>query len=298
MNLPRVFLLPLCALVFGCSTRAPMPVPPSAPAGAPSGRYYADDGPPTVAPEQLENTPDAVPRAEALHRFANRAYVVFGTSYQPRTTLAPFKETGVGSWYGRKFHGQKTAIGEVYDMFAMTAAHPTAPLPSYMRVRNLENGRAAIVRVNDRGPFLHGRVIDLSYAAAAKLGYVRQGSARVEVELIDTAGISPLAPTQVAEPLRIEAMPQELQSQQLQQQSTTGVYLQLAAFSHEPNAQSFLNQLGPRVSDVVGMAPHTLTRDGLLRVRVGPFPSRDAALVVSQRLKQQLGIHGVLSIQP
>jgi rare lipoprotein A len=144
-----------------------------------------DDGPGDApAAVVLAAIPDAEPRPEPLHRFANNPYVVFGRAYVPQREVLPFRQRGTGSWYGRKFHGQPTATGEPYDMYAMTAAHPTLPLPSYVRVTNVGNGRSVVVRVNDRGPFLHDRVIDLSYTAAWKLGYVDQGSAQVEVETI------------------------------------------------------------------------------------------------------------------
>src|SRR4051812_44395617 len=146
--------------------------------------YYKDDGPADVTPADLDALPDAVPQREPLHRFANRPYTVFGREYVPATSLRPYKERGVASWYGRKFQGQKTAIGETYDMFAMTAAHPTLPLPSYARVTNPSNGKSVIVRVNDRGPFLNERVIDLSYAAAHRLGIAQRGSGEVQVEAI------------------------------------------------------------------------------------------------------------------
>ena len=140
----------------------------------------------------IETLVDATPRDEPLHRWANRPYQVFGRDYVPLTERGDFRERGTASWYGRKFHGRPTSTGEPYDMYAMTAAHPTLPLPSYVRVTNLENGRSVVVRVNDRGPFLRGRVIDLSAAAAHRLGYMDAGSAPVEVEMIATA-VTPAA---------------------------------------------------------------------------------------------------------
>ena len=160
-------------------------VPPSS---TPSTKYYKDDGPGDAPPPNLDAIADAVPRLEPLHRFANRPYTVLGQDYVPATTLRPYKERGIASWYGRKFHGQKTSIGETYDMYGMTAAHPTLPLPSYARVTNVATGKSVIVRVNDRGPFLHSRVIDLSYAAAYKVGIAGKGSGEVEVEAIVPAG--------------------------------------------------------------------------------------------------------------
>lgn len=149
-----------------------------------TGGYYKDDGPPDTPPAKLAGIPDAKPRAEPLHRFANRPYAVFGKSYVPMTRLQPFRQRGVASWYGRRYHGQKTSSGETYDMYAMTAAHTTLPIPSYARVTHLGSGRSVVVRINDRGPFHAGRVIDLSYAAASRLGIVQGGSAEVEVETV------------------------------------------------------------------------------------------------------------------
>ena len=132
--------------------------------------------------------PDAVPRAEPLHRWANRPYAALGKSYVPLTRVGAFQQQGTASWYGKRFHGNPTSSGEKYDMYKMTAAHPILPIPSYARVTNLANGRTVVVRVNDRGPFHKERVIDLSYAAAYKLGYVAAGSARVLVEQIVPGG--------------------------------------------------------------------------------------------------------------
>ena len=172
------------ALVAACSTATKeRPASGASPPSA-SSKYYSDDGPPERIPVDLDQVPDAVPRAEPLHRFANRPYVVLGREYVPATALGPYREQGVASWYGRKFHGQRTSIGEVYDMYAMTAAHPTLPLPSYARVTNVATGATVVVRVNDRGPFLHGRIIDLSYAAAHRLGIAARGSGVVLVESV------------------------------------------------------------------------------------------------------------------
>lgn len=147
------------------------------------------DGAPASVPAGLERTPDAVPRIEPIRSGGpNKPYEVGGRSYVPVTTDLPMSERGAASWYGRKYHGRPTSNGEVYDMFAMTAAHPTMPIPSYARVRNRANGREVIVRINDRGPFVPGRVVDLSYTAALKLG-VLGGVAPVEVERITNAEI-------------------------------------------------------------------------------------------------------------
>jgi rare lipoprotein A len=162
------------------------PVAPSAPApGARrGGGFYLDDGPGQGAPADPDSVPDAVPRLEPVNPRNSRPYVVFERQYVPMTRLEPFRERGIASWYGRRYHGQSTSSGEPYDMHAMTAAHTILPIPSYARVTHLASGRSVVVRINDRGPFLHGRVIDLSWTAAARLGYVQAGSAEVEVELI------------------------------------------------------------------------------------------------------------------
>jgi rare lipoprotein A len=153
-------------------------------AAARRGGYYLDDGPGERPGPDPESIADATPRAEPLLARANRPYVVFERQYVPMTRLDPWRERGIASWYGRRYHGQRTASGEVYDMYAMSAAHPTLPIPSYVRVTRVSSGRSVVVRVNDRGPFLNGRVIDLSWTAAAKLGYVQAGSGEVDVELI------------------------------------------------------------------------------------------------------------------
>jgi rare lipoprotein A len=154
--------------------------------GALSGR----DGPGTNIPSDLDRVPDAEPRIEAIrgNGGTSKPYTVLGRAYQPITDDRPFRESGIASWYGRKFHSASTASGEPYDMYAMTAAHKTLPLPSYVRVRNPANGREVIVRVNDRGPFVDGRVIDLSYTAALKLDLLR-GVAPVEIERITNEDI-------------------------------------------------------------------------------------------------------------
>ena len=148
------------------------------------GGYYKDDGPGAKPPANIDGIADATPRVEPLHKFANRPYSALGKSYTPLTSVQSFKQRGMASWYGKKFHGQKTASGELYDMYKMTAAHPTLPIPSYVRVTRVANGKSVVVRVNDRGPFHAGRVIDLSYVAAYKLGYIQAGAAEVTLEAI------------------------------------------------------------------------------------------------------------------
>lgn len=164
------------------ANREPRSAPSMPAAGSGRGGYYQDDGPGENPPEGLQAIPDAEPKIEPYSTRGNRPYVVFGKTYTPMTDNQPFKQRGVGSWYGKKFHGQKTSSGELYDMYKMTAAHPTLPIPSYARVTNTKTGTQVIVRVNDRGPFHSSRVIDLSYTAALKLGYLGKGSSELEVE--------------------------------------------------------------------------------------------------------------------
>lgn len=148
------------------------------------GGYYKNDGPGDISPDTLMKTPDAVPKIEPYVKNANTPYTVFGKTYTPITDNRPFTEEGIGSWYGKMFNGKVTSSGDIYNMYGMSAAHPTLPIPSYARVTNLENGKQVIVRINDRGPFHSDRIIDLSYTAALKLGYANAGSARLKVERI------------------------------------------------------------------------------------------------------------------
>jgi len=171
-----------------------------------SAHYYADDGPPAHIPADLAATPDAVPRSEPLNPHANRPYAALGRSYLPDTSDAPFQQRGIASWYGRQFQGNRTASGEPYDMFAMSAAHPTLPIPSYARVTNLRDGRSVIVRINDRGPFLHDRIIDLSFAAATRLGIAGPGSGEVVVEKITARDIAAAAHGSIAAPAAVPAL--------------------------------------------------------------------------------------------
>jgi rare lipoprotein A len=164
----------LVAVVAGCSSTG----------GRKRGGYYKDDGPDANPPSNLDAVPDAEPRIEPLASGANRPYVVFGKRYVPDTSDRPYTQRGIASWYGKKFHGNSTSIGEPYNMYAMTAAHPTLPIPSYARVTSAINGRTIIVRVNDRGPFHDNRIMDLSYVAAYKLGILGPGSGQVTVQRI------------------------------------------------------------------------------------------------------------------
>lgn len=292
-------LLATALVIAGCAS-----VVPRAPSTAPatSGKYYLDDGPGLNPPADLDSVPDAVPRLEALHRAANRPYAVLGREYVPATTLTPYHERGVASWYGRKFHGQKTSIGEPYDMYAMTAAHPTLPLPSYARVTSVASGKSVIVRVNDRGPFLHDRIIDLSYAAAHRLGIAQVGSGEVDVEAIlpgamaqsPQAARPPLTPvasaSAIAPPLAPPSEVRQTENADAAPLSSVrgGYSVQLGAFANFANAQAFLahaqNQLATaRVEAKIRQA------GGLYRVYIGPYPARSDAERTGQRITQAFG---------
>lgn len=170
-----VLILMLAACSSSCTSTSTRPSTNSS-----KGGYYLDDGPPKDSVD-LAKVKDAVPRSEPLSATGNKPYVVFGKRYVPLKSNKGFRQKGIASWYGKKFHGKRTSSGEPYDMYKMTAAHTVLPIPSYAKVKNLENGRSVIVRVNDRGPFKHNRVMDLSYAAALKLDVVRSGTGRVEI---------------------------------------------------------------------------------------------------------------------
>jgi len=186
MSNKAAFIIIASVMLAACSTVPHQKAETPSAAPVPNaGGYLPGDGPGTDIPADLDSIPDAVPKVEPLHRYANRPYIALGKTYRPMTVVGNYKERGIASWYGKKFNGERTSSGEIYDMYAMTAAHPTLPLPSYARVTNLSNHKSVIVRVNDRGPFMDDRIIDLSYTAAYKLGIIGDGSAEVEVESIN-----------------------------------------------------------------------------------------------------------------
>lgn len=262
------------------------------------GGYFEDDGPGKTPPD-VANIPDAVPKSEARAERGNKPYRVYGKTYAPLAEARGYRERGVASWYGKKFHGRFTSSGEPYDMYAMTAAHRTLPLPSYVRVRNLENGRAAIVRVNDRGPFLHNRLIDLSYAAAAKLAIVGTGTGLVEVEAVipgDEAGVqtaqqtiqtrgldvipaaeaTPLPPVAVATPSATLSPPK--------------LFLQVGAFHEWDNAVGLRTRLERAAFRPIAIhSALTENESRIYRVRIGPI----ASIEEGDRLSETLSRHGV-----
>jgi rare lipoprotein A len=264
----------------------------SAPAPQPDGgAYLAGDGPGTDTPADIHTIPDAVPRAEPLHRYANRPYTVLGKNYTPLTAIGQYKKRGVASWYGKKFHGKKTAIGETYDMYGMTAASTTLPIPSYARVTNLQNNKSVIVRVNDRGPFLHERVIDLSYTAAARLGIIGSGQGMVEVESLsphDSAS-APISPI-YREPLQVAPLTAATPS------AAGQAYLQLGIFNSQRGAEEFLTSMRAKLSDS-GKQLSLSHKNGMVRVRIGPYANADAARTTALDLQPRLGFKPMLSLR-
>ena len=278
---------------------APAEAGAATPAG--SGGYLSGDGPGPDAPANLDEIPDAVPRNEPLHRYANRPYIALGKTYTPLTSTGAFKQRGIASWYGKKFHGQRTSVGEVYDMYAMTAAHPTLPIPSYARVTNLANQRSVVVRVNDRGPFLHERVIDLSYTAAHKLGILGSGSAEVEVESIAAnASVNTVAASSVqSKPLEISAPAPAVApapvAMAAPESNDTNVYLQLGAFESQQNAESFLARMRSELGST-GKLLKISNRDGLVRVHIGPYASQSEARSSAEFLEGKLGFKPMVNL--
>jgi rare lipoprotein A len=277
----------------GPSPGAVLPsLPPSAQPGRRPGGYYQDDGPADAIPDGLHAIPDAEPRIEPMAKGPSRPYTVFDKTYVPITDDRPFVQRGIGSWYGRKFHGQKTASGELYDMFKMTAAHPTLPIPSYARVTNLQNGRKIIVRINDRGPFHPMRVIDLSYTAALKLDVLRGGSADLEVERI--------LPDEI---LRMQAARQGRRETQVTTATpaaattaaatATGFYLQFGAYALEQNA--FAARTDLLRNWPAGLPqPEVVSYQGLFRLHSGPFGSREVATDAARRAREASAIYSTI----
>src|SRR5258708_6136670 len=247
--------------------------------------YYADDGPPESVPDSLASIPDAVPRDEPFHRFANRPYTVFGRTSVTGVNKEPRVERGIASWYGKKFHGQKTSSGETYDMFAMTAAHPTYPIPSYAKVTNLKNGKWGVVRINDRGPFHSNRVIDLSYAAAAKIGIPSAGSGMLEVEpAFESPGPMAARPEPAPAPPPVTAVVET----PVITREVAGLWLQLGAFGSRESADAFRDKMTRDLS--WNLEPIQLaTRDGLFRVRLGPYRNREEAAAIADKVRETLG---------
>jgi peptidoglycan lytic transglycosylase len=275
-------------------------------ASAPPGGRPTDerDGVGAQVPPNLSQLPDAEPRIDPVRSGGpNKPYEALGRRYTPMTGDAPFRERGLASWYGRKFHGRLTASGETYDMYAMTAAHPTLPLPSYARVTSLASGRSVVVRVNDRGPFLHGRIIDLSYAAAHRIGIAQNGSGEVEVQAVLPAAIAqspqasqpPLPPvasaaavtTPLAPPASVQAAAGNPDAPPVA--SVLGGYsVQLGAFANFANAQAFLAHAQNQLA-TLPVEAKIRQAGGLYRVYIGPYPARSEAERFGERITQAFG---------
>ncbi|WP_051279655.1 septal ring lytic transglycosylase RlpA family protein [Chitinilyticum aquatile] len=271
---------------YGCSYQPP---------ASKGGGFYKDDGPAADWPANLDQIPDAQPRWEPLHKWANNPYTVLGQSFTPLKAPGQLSEEGIGSWYGRKFHGQKTSNGEIYDMFAMTAASPILPIPSYARVTNLSNGRSVIVRINDRGPFKKGRVIDLSFLAACRLGYAGQGSSQVRVESLLPGDAPAALQQQAARVTPVPRAPEAAPATVPVSEDGAGVYLQLGAFSSQANADNFRQHLARELGEQ-DLARLGMKQAGnLWRVRLGPFADRQAALAAAERLTGSHNLQAVIA---
>lgn len=276
----RVLAIGSLVLLAACSSSPPAPVAGSAPAPQSGGYSRAHDGPPEHFMD-VSSIPDAVPTPHT-GRYKATPYEVLGKRYTPIQNGFDYRAEGPASWYGSKFHGYHTANGEEYDLYGMTAAHKTLPLPTYVQVTNLENNRKVIVRVNDRGPFYSDRIIDLSYAAAAKLGFADKGTARVRVE-----GIDPVAWQQKNNPgYLVKTQPAQPQVRQPMVESSGGGYfLQLGAFSSAQAAEQLRVRLQTLVNANAFVSPVQANGQILHRVRVGPLSSRDEAQRVSETLR-------------
>lgn len=334
----------MLAILAGCSTTAPVPDSPGKSAvkssGPPSqsgvggyarkgGGYYLDDGPGDNPPPDLASVADAVPRLEPFRKENMRPYVALGKTYKPMTILGKYRERGVASWYGRRYHGQKTASGEVYDMYGMTAAHPVLPLPSYARVTNIRTGRSVVVRINDRGPFLSDRLIDLSYTAAYKLDVLGGGSALVEVEsilpnngvdgasIVSAIGQGEMASggKQGSEPgaqpdlfqadaitlttLSVSSVPVAtaavVPAEPVTTDTAAGIYLQLGAFGVYQNADSFLTRIRTELPAGTGLG--IASRDGLFKVYSGPYATQILARQAAGQIARSLSVRPVLVMQ-
>src|SRR5690554_2394312 len=259
------YLLAFVSLLSACSQ-------------TPDSRYkMAQDTAPQRVPTAAELI-DPVPRHEPFSRQGNRSYSLFGQQYSIIENVQGFSEQGIASWYGRKFHGHLTSNGEYFDMFNMTAAHKSLPLPIYVKVTNLDNGREAIVRVNDRGPFHEGRIIDLSYAAAYKLGVTETGTAIVRIDVV-TPPLEELAMAPATEPQTENTANKEQ------------LFVQVAATANKDNA----NELSRRLHEIYALNATLVERQGLHRILVGPFSELEAARWLDTLQKN--GYPGVFRVQ-
>ena len=313
-------LRPICVVVLGSALAAcagHKPRPGTSPAPAPrsatlppdtarpqSERYRQnDDNGPAAPPIDVSKIPEPVPKAEPRSRYGNKeTYSVLGQTYKLLPDASGYVERGIASWYGNKFHGYMTSSFEPYDMYAFTAAHKTLPLPSYARVTNLDNGKSVVVRINDRGPFHENRIIDLSYAAAVKIGVWPKGTGLVEVRAIDpahpqadalpaprTAAVSPAPAKPAAETPRTAAAPTAPRVASTAADAGTRIYLQLGAYGDRANAERAVANATRSGIDRVGIQSVVVDGRTVHRVRVGPLADVDAADAMTQRI-EQLGL--------
>lgn len=258
-------------------------------------------------PPDVSSIPDATPREEPRSRYGNPpSYEVFGKTYRVMDSAHGYRERGVASWYGEKFHGRRTSSGEPYDMYAMTAAHKSLPLPTYVQVTNLENRKSVIVKVNDRGPFVHNRIIDLSYTAASRLGILEAGTGLVEVEAltgqlpteVTIASASHAAPSpEPAEPRQLttvaQAHPQQAPvdlpmpaaaADAGPDKDQSLIFVQLGAFADPLNAEALLGRLHARGFEAARVTADPVQERMVYRVRIGPLSSPDALAALDARL--------------
>lgn len=284
-------------LLSACS--GPLPRPEST--AVPASRSDQDGAPDSAQMAQIEvdQIPDAVPQAELPSKYGNpETYVVFGQQYRILKTSSGHTERGIASWYGTKFHGKRTSSGEPYNMYAMTAAHKTLPIPCYVEVTNLRNGRKIVVRVNDRGPFHEGRIIDLSYVAALKLGITKTGTGDVEIRVLEPADTTPatvMASADAVEPAPAPTATAPETPAPLETAAATPVppsvnmYLQVGAFSSRLNAENLRNQLITLAPLPIQVSESSNLPQTFYRVRIGPLTND----VEVEQLATQLAAIGI-----
>ena len=273
----RLLTVSLIAVLGACTSQAPRTTD-TAP--------VADiDGYPENPPD-VTDVPDAVPKDEPRSKYGNPvSYSVFGKTYRTLESSDGFVQRGIASFYGTKFHGRRTSSGEPYDMYEMTAAHKRLPLPSYVEVTNLDNKSKVVVKVNDRGPFHANRIIDLSYAAAVKLGIAQQGTGRVEIRAIDPPRMTARAKKSAGKPLRraADSVPEP------------HLYVQAGAFSLRSNAETLRQKLSEAHGHEAVVRPSNARGSRVYRVYVGPLASADEAELLTQTLRRT-GIEGAHAV--
>ena len=284
-------VLILISILTGCASAPSFKKETVAVPSKKGGGYYLDDGPGDNPPENIDAIPDAIPKVEPFYARANQPYMALNNKYTPMTSFYPYKEKGVASWYGKRYHGKKTSVGEIYDMYGMTGAHTTLPIPCYVRVTNTENGKSVIVRINDRGPFKKDRVIDLSFAAAYKLRLSDKGSGPVEVELIDPRQFNALKKTPDIIDEKIKEKEVSPSQVKLSETIITSepLYIQAGAFKNEKNADLLLKQLTDMNLESSPPFKKQFSED-LFHVMIGPFNSKDEANNIADLIKSKIKI--------